>query len=137
MRQINWKVDADRYKHQAVSVTIIINIYIDFFYKLQQLEDPEHNEMKNLGKGPFDRLKNSDYSWLPPWGLLTKKTIDIIYDSKKTKFVMKDNSVVHLCKLENFPEMLHNESFSWVVDNPGRDFQLVFHFSHPETPLKD
>ena len=43
-----------------------------------------------------------------------------MYENNKTKFTMKDNSIVYLCKLDEFPEMLHNNRFSWVVDNPGK-----------------
>ena len=69
-------------------------------------------------------LKKNDYGWLPPWGLLTNKTIENLYESNKTKFEMKDKSVVYLCTLEKFPEMLHNNSFSWISKNPG-----ICHFS--------
>ena len=65
------------------------------------------------------KIKKTDYGWVPRWGLITEKTIKQFYKTKKTKFTMKDKSVVHLCNVSELVDMINSNLFSWVTDNPG------------------
>ena len=83
---------------------------------------PFSSSKKNI-KRTKDKNKKSDYGWLPPWGLITEKTFKQFYKNKKTKFTMKDKSIVHLCKVSDLVDMINSNTFSWVIDNPG-----IFYF---------
>ena len=61
----------------------------------------------------------SDYTWLPPWGLLTAKTIKKLYDNNNTSFTMKDNSVIYLCKAVKLSKMIQEGKLKWIIENPG------------------
>ena len=91
------------------------------------MEKEQHEKLTGIQSSPqkkrrfISRVSKpiSDYGWLPPWGLFTEKTINKFYENQKTKFIMKDKSAVYLCKVTDLSDMLKNNVFSWVIDNPG------------------
>jgi hypothetical protein len=55
----------------------------------------------------------SDYGWLPAWGIVTNNTIQELVQAGKKDFKMKDGSTIRFCTINEIPQL------PWVIDNPG------------------
>jgi hypothetical protein len=64
-------------------------------------------------------FKESDYGWLPPWGLITEATIANLTSSNVQEFVMKDRSKVLFRRVEDMALLYQQHAFTWVTENPG------------------
>lgn len=61
------------------------------------------------------RARETDYGWVPAWGMVTQQTIQKLQESGKKEIKMKDGSIIHFCTLNELP----NYTLQWVIDNPG------------------
>ena len=71
------------------------------------------------------KFVESDYSWIPVWGMVTPNSLQKLIDEQITRFTMKDGSEVFISSTEEFSKSIN--LIQWKIHNPGQLFTGSFH----------
>lgn len=107
----------------TISGIVEANVY---HKKMADILDSEGTKIKKQKTERGDK----DYGFLPPWGFFTKKIIEDYQARNIREFTLKDGSKAYFIPVSEFENArgkkyinndgLDSNTFSWIVDNPGR-----------------